>query len=192
MTLPASGSISVDDILAELGRSAGEALSMADPALLVLAGKSAGQAISIPSDFYGKSLGGESAITAEIFSGYAFTLYGFMAPACEPFIPGLSIQRGTASVISIGSATLHGVYSGSFTNNLIFVLSGVTDPTAYDFHWRYPGNTTWNSVNISAWDQDTADTTLYRFNHGFTFPDGAYTTQGLIDNGIEIKISGGG
>lgn len=58
MTLPASGAISTDDIMAEL-RTAnpGRAypISTSDFDVLALAGKSPGSALSIPNDLHGKS-----------------------------------------------------------------------------------------------------------------------------------------
>jgi hypothetical protein len=65
MTLPASGSISTDDIMTEL-RTAnpGRAypISTSDADVLTLAGKTAGQSVTIPNDFWGKS--------AAAFAGY--------------------------------------------------------------------------------------------------------------------------
>ena len=66
MTLPASGPISTDQILAEL-RTANPGrnypLSTQDADVLALAGKTAGQPVKIPDDFLGKSAAG-LAVTA--------------------------------------------------------------------------------------------------------------------------------
>lgn len=55
MTLPTSGSISMSQIAAELGLAM--PISLTDTAVRTLAGKPTG-AVSMPTDFYGKSNGG--------------------------------------------------------------------------------------------------------------------------------------
>ena len=55
MTLPASGAISINDILIELGRPSGSTIDVNDPDIYTLADKTQGTPIIFPTDFYGKS-----------------------------------------------------------------------------------------------------------------------------------------
>lgn len=61
MTLPTSGPIGLAQIATELGL--GMPLSLTDPRVLALAGKSA-PPVTMPTDFYGKSAGATAAFTA--------------------------------------------------------------------------------------------------------------------------------
>lgn len=55
MALPGSGAISFSDIATELGRS-GTSVNFSQTDVLTLAGKSAGQSVTLPNDFWGKSI----------------------------------------------------------------------------------------------------------------------------------------
>src|SRR3712207_4296105 len=54
MSLKSSGAISTEDIARELGKE-GQTLSFNQQDVLKLAGKSSGQQVVLPNDFYGKS-----------------------------------------------------------------------------------------------------------------------------------------
>lgn len=96
MTLPASGAISTDMILAELrttnpGRT--YPLGTLDADLLSLAGKS-GPPVKIPDDFYGKSVVPPFSVTARDASQSADTRFGSGTVSC---FPGVDIAGGTGA-----------------------------------------------------------------------------------------------
>ncbi|MEW6022865.1 MAG: hypothetical protein AB1807_12065 [Pseudomonadota bacterium] len=97
MTLPASGPISTDQILNELriatpGRN--YPISTTDADVLALAGKSAGQPVKIPDDFWGKSVTPPTSPVpiAEAYgdSGYANSSTAAGTVSCHP----VAVRRG--------------------------------------------------------------------------------------------------
>ena len=69
MTLPISGPVTSNQILAELGRPANSVLNSTDADLIQLAGRSD---FTIPDDFYGKNWGlGDLYGTKEVRGGFS-------------------------------------------------------------------------------------------------------------------------
>lgn len=96
MTLPASGSISTDQILAELrtaNPSRNYPLSTLDADVLALAGKS-GPPVKMPDDFWGKSVIPPFSVTARNASDYRDTRFGAGTASCSP---GVNIVGGTGA-----------------------------------------------------------------------------------------------
>lgn len=96
MTLPTSGTISTDQIMAEL-RTAnpGRAypLNLLDADVLALAGKS-GPPVTIPNDFWGKSVVPPFSVTAANDSAMADTRSGPGTVGCSP---GVNVVGGSGS-----------------------------------------------------------------------------------------------
>lgn len=159
MSLPTSGSITIDDILAELGRPAGSTIDLNDSELLQLAGKNAGESINFPGDFYGKSLNVTDTTTVTLgnnnsdwyFSAYTpvgsdtgftnngsrITYFGIAANQPAINISGLYEAADIAS-ITIDQTPLDGAitYTSlvSISNNLGETLIRVDDvPTPSDY-----------------------------------------------------------
>lgn len=88
MTLPTSGSISSDQILAELRRAnpnRNYPLSTLDADVLALAGKS-GPPVKIPDDFYGKSVTPPFSLTGNSASNSANTQFSNGTVSCSPSV----------------------------------------------------------------------------------------------------------
>lgn len=96
MTLPTSGQISTDQIMAELRiANPGRAypISTSDADVLALAGK-AGPPVTIPNDFWGKSVTPAFTVTARNASGTANTAPGPGTVSCSP---GVNITGATGA-----------------------------------------------------------------------------------------------
>lgn len=117
MTLPASGAISSDDILTELGRSTGIALSSTDTDLLNMANLSAGAAITIPDDLYGKSYLGPLQGTYTVTVGDGGSAYGWQN---SPTFGSISPSTYRAAAIQILYST-----NGAASEDVKVVMNGI-------------------------------------------------------------------
>ena len=133
-TLPLSGDLSIDQILVALGRNAGEQLSLNDPDLLQLAGKTAGQPITFPDDFYGKSLFGTHDLVISYQNAVGTPTYG--AGGVFVFDP--------LSTNELNPNTFTGTPSGSFTVSLLRLYKFTTH---FDLKLRASDNADAYTVN---------------------------------------------
>lgn len=100
MTLPTSGAITTDAILAELKVTTPTRalpLSLTDADVLALAGKSVGP-LSIPTDLYGKSSYVPMTVTGVSDSGSAASSTGAGAAVCHPSVT-VANGQGTKSFL---------------------------------------------------------------------------------------------
>jgi hypothetical protein len=122
MTLAASGVISTADIASELGR-AGTTVSTSDADVLALIGKSAGQTVVLPTDFWGKS-------RFTIVSGQSFSRFGTGSTAAVWNTDGtITKGTGTTGPVAWGTPTTTGIgtsywmrvtpTSGTFTGGIV-------------------------------------------------------------------------
>jgi len=84
-----SGPVSTDDILTELRKAnpnRNYPISTTDADVLALAGKSAGQSVKIPDDFWGKSAIPPFTVTARDDSNTADTRFGAGTVSCAPAV----------------------------------------------------------------------------------------------------------
>lgn len=137
MTLPTSGAISTDAILAELqaaNPSRALPLSLTDSDVLSLAGKSAGP-LSIPGDLYGKSSYVPLSVVGHNDSGTDFTGSAAGTVSCAPSVTVSGGSGGTT-------------YAWSFTSNPNnCTLSNATSATCTVSH-AYAINSTGNASAV--------------------------------------------
>lgn len=137
------GSTAGQSVNLELGKSATAQISFNDTAVRTLTGTSAGTALIMPTNFYGKSntldtqtvTVGTTTIKSLVYWGYA------SAPVFG------SVSDGTFNPLS--GATITGLYHLSSSNQVVFSLSGVY------------ANSGWTQVDI-------AGTTLTRASATFS------------------------
>jgi len=208
MTLPASGAISIDDILTELGRNTGEAIDTTDSELYQLAGKTVGQSLTFPADFYGKSWLKDFTVQISIadFSGLGFQYNNSVGSATPQTLNGIKVNafgEGAygfpANLRLSGRGALNGlqvIYLDSDGNSDTITI----EPALYSFlygYWQLPGYAPYNS-------SATFDVTL-KFNEeylicsGFNaessgnytgFEDGVYGTFSSAYDPMDFTLTG--
>jgi hypothetical protein len=152
MTLPASGALSLSQVLTELGLPAGTQINFNDSRIRTLTGTAAGTALRFPTDFYGKSFGG-STYSNRSFSrlGYDEIGYYWVSPTSprdtyrgyslliEMDISGSSISGNIDRVY----LSLEGSLSQNFFSSLTLPSVGTLLTSSADVFGFYSPVTTW-------------------------------------------------
>lgn len=146
MTLNASGPISLggstsgQSVNLELGKSATAQVSFNDTDVRSLTGTTAGTALIMPTNFYGKSrVLDTQTVTVGGYNVKGIVFYGYGSSFG-------SINDGTFNPLS--NATIEGFYYYVSAATLFFTLTGVY------------ANTGWTSVNIAGTNFNRADATF--------------------------------
>lgn len=172
MTIVSSGAVSIESILTELGRPAGSTIDLNDSQLLQLAGKNAGETISFPSDFYGKSLSitDSTVLTLGNYSGdWRFDTYNGTGSATNETLGGskvLFLGVGSSPPNMSASVNLTGIYESAD------IASVTIDETPND------GAITYNSANFIS---STLEVTIIGLD--------PLPTQADYSSGVNVTLS---
>jgi hypothetical protein len=186
MTLPASGALSLSQVLTELGLPAGTQINFNDSRIRALTGTAADTALRFPTDFYGKSFGGQSyTSTFTQFNGegygnnwttnatdqyrgsYLFVRMDFNQYGSGFIDYGIGVEIGGTHPQNFFSSLYIPSVNKTFTSNSAdlfdHVAASVSSPEYTGWYW-YTFNSPFTVPELATGQIDTA-TLSYRINY---------------------------
>lgn len=184
MALQTSGSMSISDINVELNKASSASLTTSDSDFLDLGDKSAGQPISIPSDFYGASAGLPLTFTVTAGVGYSSGITGFSSPKSSSGMNFGSINKTDFLGFEIIACYFQHQTSGEKKTSITVDLLGATSA---DFGIWKSVTVTGSGVNVTVPHRGYAETnTSYDSQISEVLFDAGTGVRWTLGYGIQI------